>query len=191
MNTFRSGPRILTRPLLATAALLLIPLVAMQFTPEVQWTFSDFVFATALILAVAIPLELVVQRTHGAYRIAATLSLVTAFLLTWVNAAVGITDSPADALYPLVVLLGGIGAAVVRFRPEGLFRVIAGMVLLLGLIGGGALLAGVVPPHNSVLRLFAIHAFFAVPLLGAALLFHPAGERGNPRPSAVTHAENE
>lgn len=174
MNTFRTRAHILTRPLLATTALLLIPLVAMQFTPEVQWTFSDFVFATVLILAVAIPLELVVQRTHGAYRIAAALALVTAFLLIWSNAAVGITDSPADALYPLVVLLGGIGAAVVRFRPEALSRVIFGVVVLMGLIGSGALLAGVVPPHNSGLQLFAIHAFFAVPLLGAALLFRRA-----------------
>ena len=146
----------------------------MQLTSEVQWTLFDFIFASVLLLGLTIPLELVMRRSRGAYRIAAALALVTAFLLTWSNAAVGITDSAADALYPLAVLLGAIGAAAVRFRPTALAWILGGITAILVLIGTGALMAGIVPPHNSAPRILAITAFFSVPLLGSALYFRRA-----------------
>lgn len=172
MNALRRG-ELFTRPLLVTA-LLLVPLVAMQFTPEVRWTLSDFIFASVLLLGVTIPLEWVMRRSHGAYRVAAALALVTAFLLTWSNAAVGLTDSAADAFYPLTVLLGAIGATVARFRPTALAWILAGVAVILVLIGTGAVVAGIVPPYNTAPRIFAITAFFAVPLVGSAFPFKRA-----------------
>jgi len=174
MNAPMPAYRLLIRPLIATTALLLVPLVAMQFTREVQWTPFDFVFAAALILALAVPLEFVIQRTRGAYRLAAAVALLTTFLMTWVNAAVGITDSEADAFYLLVVLVGVLGAAFVRARPAGLAWVVTALAALLVLIGLGALLSGITPPHNTPPRLMALTAFFAVPLLFAAFLFRQA-----------------
>ena len=174
MNAPMPAYRLLIRPLIATTALLLVTLVAMQFTREVQWTPFDFIFAAALILALAVPLEYVIQRTRGTYRVGATLALLTTFLMTWVNAAVGITDSDADALYLLVVLIGVLGAISVRARPKALAWVVTAMAVLVVLIGLGALLAGIVPPHNTPARMMALSAFFAVPLLFAAFLFRQA-----------------
>ena len=47
-------------------SVLLIPLVAMQFTKEVQWTVGDFMFAALLIGLVGTAFELAVREHAGA-----------------------------------------------------------------------------------------------------------------------------
>lgn len=164
------------------ALLLLLPLIAMQVTDEVNWTVGDFVFAAVLILSVGIPLELVVRKTRDlTYRSAAGLALAGAFLLTWVNAAVGLTDSDADGLYLVVVAVGLVGAIVARFRPDGMARVLFAMALAVALTGVVALIAGVVPAHNSVFQILAISVFFAVPFVGSAVLFQQAARERRER----------
>lgn len=49
----------------AAAFMLLLPLVAMQFTNEVRWTLSDFVFAAVLIGAVGVIFELTVRASSN------------------------------------------------------------------------------------------------------------------------------
>ncbi len=74
---------------------LLLPLVAMQFTSEVQWTASDFVVAGVLLFGTGLLIELVLRETKkGAWRILAVLGLMLLFLLTWLELAVGIFGSP-------------------------------------------------------------------------------------------------
>lgn len=75
----------------AAAALLLTPLVAMQFTEEVNWTAFDFaVFGTMLALAGG-ALELVVRLTRRqAVRVVAGTAIAVAFLLAWAHGAVGL-----------------------------------------------------------------------------------------------------
>lgn len=75
----------------AAAALLLAPLVAMQFTEEVNWTPFDFaVFGTMLALAGG-ALELVVRLTRRqAVRVVAGTAIAVAFLLAWAHGAVGL-----------------------------------------------------------------------------------------------------
>ena len=71
------------------ALLLLLPLFAMQFTDEVDWTAFDFVFMGVLLGGVGLALELVVRKTrNAAYRTAAGVALATSFLLIWINGAV-------------------------------------------------------------------------------------------------------
>src|SRR5687768_18453786 len=51
------------------ALVLLLPLVAMQFTDEVKWDATDFAFAGALIVGTGVIFELAVRRTNNnAYR---------------------------------------------------------------------------------------------------------------------------
>ncbi|MCW5724940.1 MAG: hypothetical protein KIS81_08270 [Maricaulaceae bacterium] len=72
------------------AALLLIPLIAMRFTSEVNWTASDFLFAGALLYGAAAVYELAASKaTRMTHRLAigATVLLVLAFI--WVWAATG------------------------------------------------------------------------------------------------------
>lgn len=159
------------------AALILItPLIAMQFTREVNWTAGDFVFASVLILAVGIPLELVVRKTgNAAYRAGAGLALAAGFLLIWSNGAVGITDSEADALLSLLVpTVGFVGAIVARFRPAGMAVAMFATAATVGIVNVAALIAGIVPPVNSAFEVLGLTAFFVVLLVGSALLFREA-----------------
>lgn len=73
------------------AATLLAPLVAMQFSSEVAWTTSDFVFAGGLLIGAGLLIELVMWKVRNtAMRIGLTLAVFAAVLLIWVDGAVGI-----------------------------------------------------------------------------------------------------
>ena len=113
------------------AALLLLPLIAMQFTDDVDWTGSDFAFAAILIGGVGLGLEFAFRRSvDPAYRIATGLALAATFFLIWIDGAVGIIgDTPTLALLagPAVALVGSLLAGL---RPGGMaFAMIAAAVL--------------------------------------------------------------
>jgi len=75
----------------AAALLLLMPLVAMQFTSEVNWGRGDFLVAGLMIGTAGLAFELVVRLTRDRRtRIVAGLLIAAVFLLTWVELAVGI-----------------------------------------------------------------------------------------------------
>lgn len=72
-------------------ALLLTPAVAMQFTPEVDWSPSDFVFAAVMFLVLGGAIEFIVRVIRsGSTRVLAILTLVGAFLWLWAELAVGV-----------------------------------------------------------------------------------------------------
>src|SRR4051794_6865924 len=76
------------------AGLLLLPLVAMHFTKEVNWTVFDFLFAGLLIGGVGLVLEVAVRMTRNPfYRMAVAAALAASFLTIWVNGAVGMIGS--------------------------------------------------------------------------------------------------
>ena len=76
---------------LTTATLLLIPLIAMQFTDEVHWTLFDFVAAGVLLLGTGLMCELAIRKINNPkYRIAACAVLLVLLLLIWAELAVGI-----------------------------------------------------------------------------------------------------
>lgn len=99
-------------------ALLLAPLVAMQFTDEVRWGPGDFVVAGVLLFGCAALIDRAVRRTGNAAYVAATLVAVgTGFVLTWANMAVGVIgdeDNPANLMFFAVVALAGLGALLAR-----------------------------------------------------------------------------
>jgi len=71
--------------------LLLIPLIAMQFTDEVKWTLFDFIVAGVLMLSTGLLCELVMRKINKTSpRIAACALLLVIFLLIWAELAVGI-----------------------------------------------------------------------------------------------------
>jgi hypothetical protein len=109
---------------LATAFLLLIPLVAMQFTHEVVWTLFDFVVAGTLLFGTGLTYLLVARLGNNAtYRLAVGVAVMAGLLLIWVNLAVGFIGSennPANLLYGGVLAAAFIGAIAARFRPQGM-----------------------------------------------------------------------
>ncbi len=124
--------------LLAVAFILLLPLVAMQFTDEVVWDLADFIVAGALLVGTGLTFELAARMTgNTAYRAAVGLAVVAALILVWMNLAVGLIgseDNPANLMYGGVLLVGIIGAIIARFRPHGLARALFATALAQALV---------------------------------------------------------
>ena len=71
--------------------LLLIPLIAMQLTDEVNWSFFDFIIMGSLILLFSSGINLVLLRQKSTqYRGTVIGVLVLVFLIIWAELAVGI-----------------------------------------------------------------------------------------------------
>lgn len=89
-NAHGNGKRLL-RVVLGTAAILLVPLVAMRFTSEVNWTGADFLVAAVLLLGAGGVLELLLRRLpERRQRLAGIGLLGLAFAYLWAELAVGI-----------------------------------------------------------------------------------------------------
>jgi len=80
---------------LGTALILLIPLVAMQFTDEVVWKIGDFVVMGALLFGAGMAYEMLARKGNTtAYRVSVGVATAVVFLLIWMELAVGIFGSP-------------------------------------------------------------------------------------------------
>ena len=89
-TTYKAAIRIA----LATGFLLLLPLLAMQFTNEVVWDLADFIVAGVLLFGTGLTYKLAAIKVGNiVYRSAVGLALTAAFILIWVNGAVGIIGS--------------------------------------------------------------------------------------------------
>ena len=74
---------------LGTILILAIPLIAMQFTAEVQWSLSDFVIMGAIVFVAGLLLDLAIRKA-GKYRVLAALTVIAGFLWLWAELAVGV-----------------------------------------------------------------------------------------------------
>ena len=74
---------------LGTGLLLLVPLIAMQFTGEVNWTLSDFIVMGTLIFT-ASSLFVLTARKVRKNRLVVGAVFLLAFLWLWAELAVGI-----------------------------------------------------------------------------------------------------
>lgn len=73
------------------AGLLLLPLLAMQVTDEVNWGSEDFVAAALLLGSIGLALEAIMRFVRGTRaRLALSLAVAAAFLLIWAELAVGV-----------------------------------------------------------------------------------------------------
>lgn len=156
------------------ALLLLLPLVAMRFTDEVNWTGSDFVVAAVLFGSVGLAFELIVRTSQSlAYRAGAALAVVAAFLTIWVNGAVGMIGSegnPYNLLFGGVLLIALIGAILARFQPAGMARAMAAAAI------AQAAVAAIGLSTDMLGGIFSL-AFAAPWLLAAALFWNAAQEQ--------------
>jgi len=106
-------------------ALLLLPFVAMRAGADgVDWSLGDFIVFGVMLGAVGGAFELAVRASgNWAYRGGAGLGLLAAFLVVWVNLAVGIVGNehnPWNQLFFLALLIGLAGACITRFRARGM-----------------------------------------------------------------------
>ena len=117
-------------------------------------------------------------QSDTAYRFAAGLGLVAAFLIVWLNVAAGLIgiedDDPANLLYAVVLGIGVMGAIIARFQPRGLARALFATALALALVGAFAL---VYPNTASPAQIVVVHALLIALFAGAGWLFRHAALR--------------
>lgn len=116
------GPRGLPLRLIgwgAVALILLLPLVT-----GAPWTLFDYIVAGALLGGAGLVLELVVRASGSlAYRAGAGLALAAAFLLVWVNGAVGFLGdegNPANLMFAGVIGVAVLGSVISGFKAGGM-----------------------------------------------------------------------
>jgi hypothetical protein len=170
----------LTRPILyvlaGTLLVLLIPLVAMRFTSEVNWSPFDFFVMGCLLLGVGVTYVLITRYArHFVFRLAALAAVGTTFLLVWANLAVGLIGAGPHAgnlMYMGVVAVVILGTYVSNFTARGMERAMlatAGSLVLVVVI---ALSTGMQHyPASSTMEIISVNGFFIMLYLVAALLF--------------------
>jgi hypothetical protein len=166
-------------PWVIAALILLLPLVAMQFTDEVVWDETDFAVIGAMLFGACGAYELAARMTGNiAYRAAVGVAVVAAFILIWINLAVGIIgseDNPANLMYGGVLAVGILGALVVSFQPHGMARTMAATALAQALVGVIALIGGLGSTGaNWPGAIVFLTGFFAALWLLSAWLFRKA-----------------
>lgn len=101
-------------------ALILTPLVAMQFTREVNWDETDFIVATIIFGIFGGFIELAVRLSSNWYfRIGAMFAVLAGFMVVWANLAVGLIgneDNPVNLWFGAVLLIAIAGSIASRFR---------------------------------------------------------------------------
>lgn len=81
--------------LLSIMGLLLLPLLAMQFTDEVAWSLTDFLIMGTLLLISGISCELILRKVKTFRQRLILCGIVLGlFLLIWAELAVGVFGSP-------------------------------------------------------------------------------------------------
>ena len=133
-------------PWMVAALLLTLPLAAMRFTDDVNWDETDFVVFGVMLFGACGTYELAARMTgNTAYRAAVGVAVVAAFILIWMNLAVGIIGSegnPANLMYAGVLAALVLGGLIVRFQPHGMAHVLVVTALAQALVGVIALSAG-------------------------------------------------
>jgi hypothetical protein len=130
-------------------ALILTPLVAMQFTTEVNWDETDFIAAAIIFGIMGGLIECAVRLSSNWYfRFGAMFAVLAGFMVIWSNLAVGMIgneDNPVNLWFGLVLLIAIVGSIAARFRRRMLPQamLVAGIVqinigVFAGLLGSDA-----------------------------------------------------
>lgn len=158
--------------------LLLIPLAAMQFTAEVNWSIFDFIFAWVLLVGSGMAYKLISRKIDKfQYRVAVGLAVAAALLIVWINGAVGIIgneDHPANLMYFGVIITGIAGAAVAGLRPKGMAVAMFLTAFAQCMVPVIALMIWKPEITFGVVKVFMLNGVFVVMFAGSGLLFWSA-----------------
>ncbi|TYA58276.1 hypothetical protein [Formosa maritima] len=81
--------------LIFSSFILLIPLIAMHFSAEVNWSIFDFIIAGILLFGTGLVMELVLRKVKTKKnRVLLTITIIILLLITWIELAVGIFGTP-------------------------------------------------------------------------------------------------
>jgi hypothetical protein len=161
---------------LRTALVLSVPLVAQQFTDEVNWSVADFLVMGVLIFSAGLSYVLITRYvTNIVHKAAIVMALGSTFLMIWANLAVGLIGSgpnPGNLMYLGVIAVGLIGTFFSRFTPAGMERTLYAMALAVVLLAIIALATNMQQyAGSSVAEIIGVNGFFTVLFGISGLLF--------------------
>ena len=153
------------------------------------WDVLDFAVFGAMLVSVGFIYWLVRRKADNkTYRFAVGVALAAAFILIWINGAVGIigdASNDANMMYFGVLAVGIVGAVIARFKPLGMARALWATAVAQVAVAAIALLArlGSAAPvwPKDVL---ALTGFFVALWLLSAWLFRNAARQQLPAGSA-------
>ena len=83
------------RILLIVGLLLLIPLIAMQLTNEVNWSFFDFIIMGGMLIITGLLIGIILKKVNNSKnRLILIVTIVMIFFLIWGELAVGLFGTP-------------------------------------------------------------------------------------------------
>ena len=161
------------------ALLLAVPAVA-----NFPWTASDYVVMAVMLFGSVGIYELVARTSRSmAYRGGAAVAVLAAFLLVWVNLAVGFLgdeDNLANLMFAGVLALALAGAMIARFRAAGMANAMLATFAAQVLVGAYGYAAGLGSAGSrGVLEVTVGSTLFGGLWLIAAALFHKAARDGS------------
>lgn len=155
--------------------LWLLPLIASQFTAEINWTVMDYIVWGIMLLIAASMVELALRMSGSmVYRLGVSVAVGTAFLLVWANLAVGFIgneNNPLNQMFAGVLAVAVVGAVISRGRSIGMARAMAATAIAQFVV------AAVAQYHGHFI--WVATAAFAALWLGAAALFQKAARTGS------------
>lgn len=189
MKTQNKLSRSLLIVALVTVSILMVPLVAMQFTAEVNWSPGDFIIMGLILFGTGISYVLLTrQAANVVYRIAAAAGLGATLLMVWANLAVGLIGSGphlGNLMYLGVLAVGITGTVRSHLGARGMERSMYAMALSLILLAGIALAAGMHRyPGSSAGEVIGVNAFFAALFAISGVLFRYAALKQHARPAS-------
>lgn len=175
MQSFSKTYKYIIALFIVVSLLMLIPLIAMQYSHEVVWTLSDFVIAWILLFGTGLIFILISTRINNLfYKAAVGLAVVTALFLIWSNLAVGLIgseDNQANLMYGAVFTVLFLGSIIARLQPKGMSITLLAAAFTQAIICIIAIIGGYGLPENSPMQLVFINGFFITLFLGSSLLF--------------------
>lgn len=159
-----------------TGLILMIPLIAMQFSTEVDWSAFDFLIMGILLFCTgAVFVLLTRQASNMVYRAGMAGAIGTTLLMIWSNIAVGLIGAGphwGNFMYAGVVAVVLIGTYFSAFTAKGMERAMIAASLSLVVLAVVALAAGMANyPGSSTVEILAVNGFFFALYFGSALLF--------------------
>ena len=158
--------------------ILLIPLLAMQFTDEIVWSVFDFTAAWTLLFCAGLAYTLISRKMKNkSYRIAVAVAVITSLVIMWANLAVGIIgteDNSANWMFVGVLGVGAIGTIISRFKPFGMSLTLFATALTHALVILIALIAKLGDQNNGPIEILIPNLFFIALWIGSAWLFRNA-----------------
>lgn len=166
-------------PALITVLALTAALMGNRFVDGWNWPVRGFILLGTLVFSTGVTYQLVTRNVDAmVYRAALGGTLAAALVLAWANFVQAADDvNPAAIMYLCVPVVGIIGAAIARFRPDGMARALLITALAQALVFTIALVRN--PPVASwsaaVWRGFGMNACCFVVFLASALVLRKPG----------------